>query len=351
MINNTHRSSIAENVFKQLKEYFALQTTALLLCQSDLNTQYQQRINSILTTVINQYLTIATPIVQLSHYVEHFCTIIINQRSWNFLLDLLKSERIQHLNFQWANTLYALFLLEDNTQRNKYLHYSDQLQFTLATDTTFLIFPTLHQPYNELNLLIDRCVKDNNVGQRWIPLTNWIKSKLNSNPPILSAIEIKVMLLLNIYYNYYGNAQLNSLGNLLTIIENTFQLCDEEKLAFRVFLQPEQYMTGYQKHDTEHRNYLNDLFQIDCQDQEQLPIHQMLVNILAMILLSGKQNTLWTFTFEPLKLEHTHGFASTATKPIMRNGIHYDCGCVLSEKGELVQRHEGNEFSVPTVYP
>ena len=44
------------------------------------------------------------------------------------------------------------------------------------------------------------------------------------------------------------------------------------------------------------------------------------------------------------------GFASTATKPIQDIYIHYDCGCVLSEKGELLQKYEGNAFSIPSVY-
>ncbi|CAF1384007.1 unnamed protein product, partial [Adineta steineri] len=43
-------------------------------------------------------------------------------------------------------------------------------------------------------------------------------------------------------------------------------------------------------------------------------------------------------------------FASTATNPIQRTLIHYDCGCVLSERGALVQKYGGNTFSIPAVY-
>jgi len=53
------------------------------------------------------------------------------------------------------------------------------------------------------------------------------------------------------------------------------------------------------------KNYLNDLFKLDCQDDDELGIRHSLVNLLAMILLSGKQNFLWTFTFETLKLQNT----------------------------------------------
>ncbi|CAF4496678.1 unnamed protein product, partial [Didymodactylos carnosus] len=250
-ITNVHRIPIAEKVFKQLKEYFLLRTTALLLCQTDLNNEDQQRINNILMTVISQYLTIPTPLVQLSNYVELFCSIIIIKRSWNFFLNLLKSERFQRLNSQWANTLHNLFTSKHNIQRSKYLQYSHQLQFTLTTDNTSSIFPTLHQPYYELTQLIDQCVKNNNIEQRWIPLTNWILSTLNSNPPIINTIEIKVMLLLNIYYNYYCNAELKSLENLMTIIENTLQPSDEERRVFRILLQPEQNMIGYPKENNQ----------------------------------------------------------------------------------------------------
>ncbi|CAF4753267.1 unnamed protein product, partial [Rotaria sp. Silwood2] len=219
-INDVQQIPLAQKIFQQLKEYFILHCTALLLCKIDLNNQDQQRLNHILMTVINQYLIIPLPILQLSNYVELFCSIIITKRSWNFLLNLLKSDRLQRLNSQWADNLHNLLKSKHTIQRNKYLQYSHQLQFTLTTDITSSIFPTLHQPYHELTQLIDQCVKNNNIEQRWIPLTNWIQSKLYSNPPIVNAIEIKVMLLLNIYYDYYCNAQLKSLDHLLTVIEN-----------------------------------------------------------------------------------------------------------------------------------
>ena len=291
-----------------MKEFFILQTTALLLCQTDLTNQDQRIINNILRTVIDQYLTIETPVVQLSNYVQLFCSIIITKRSWSFFLNLLKTERLQHLDAQWADTLHNQFILKHNTQRNKYLQYSHQLQFTLTTDQTSSIFPTLHEPYHELTQLIDQCVKNNNIEQRWIPLSNWIESKLNSNPLIINAIEIKVMILLIIYYGYYCNDQLESIQNLIIIIDSKLQPSDEERRVFHVLLQPEQYMIGYPKENNDQdKNYLNDLFKIDFQDEQQLHIRHTLVNLLAMTLLSGKENTLWTFAFQPLRLEDTYG--------------------------------------------
>jgi len=46
---------------------------------------------------------------------------------------------------------------------------------------------------------------------------------------------------------------------------------------------------------------------LDCRDEDELGIRHTLVNLLAMILLAGKENFLWTFTFEPLTLQNTLG--------------------------------------------
>jgi hypothetical protein len=132
--------------------------------------------------------------------------------------------------------------------------------------------------------------------------------KLTSNPPLLNPTEIKVMLLLNIYYDYYCNNQLILLDTLLPVIENTLQPSPEELCVFRAFLNPEQHMIGYSAmNNNADINYLNNLFKLDCIDEDELPIRHSMVNLLAMILLGGKQNFLWTFTFEPLKLQSTFG--------------------------------------------
>ena len=304
-INDRRLVPSAEIIFKQLKDYFLLQATALILCQTDFDKLDQQRIDRIITAIINGYLLIEPEPVKLSKNCELFLSIIITKRSWNYLLNLLKSERLQRLNAPWANTIHNLLELKQTIQRNKYLQLCHQLQFTLTINNTSSIFPTLHQPYNELNKIVDECVKNK---QRWKDLSDWIQLKSNSDPPVVNLTEIKVMLLLNIYYNYYCNNQLASLDNLLTVIENTLQPLPEELRVFRAFLQPEQYMIGYPRGDNNaDTNYLNNLFKLDCQEEEELNIRHSLVNLLAMIILGGKQGFLWTFTFETLKLEHTHG--------------------------------------------
>jgi hypothetical protein len=47
------------------------------------------------------------------------------------------------------------------------------------------------------------------------------------------------------------------------------------------------------------------------------------------------------------------GFGSTTHYTIRTNGIHYDCGCVLTQNGDLIRfQNEGNEnvMNVPAVY-
>jgi hypothetical protein len=115
-------------------------------------------------------------------------------------------------------------------------------------------------------------------------------------------------LLLIIYYEYYCNDQLASLDTLLAVIESILQPSPEELRVFRALLQPEQYMIGYPRtNDNIDRNYLNTLFRVDCKDEDELSIRHSLVNLLAMIIMGGKQNFLWAFTFETLQLQKTFG--------------------------------------------
>ena len=49
----------------------------------------------------------------------------------------------------------------------------------------------------------------------------------------------------------------------------------------------------------------------------------------------------------------TAGFGSTMPYIIQANGVHYDCGCIISGSGELVgraNRPQPNVLSVPAVY-
>ena len=47
------------------------------------------------------------------------------------------------------------------------------------------------------------------------------------------------------------------------------------------------------------------------------------------------------------------GFGSTMLHIIQTNGVHYDCGCIISVSGDLVgraDRVEANVLNVPAVY-
>ncbi|CAF4536838.1 unnamed protein product, partial [Rotaria sp. Silwood2] len=355
-INNGRLQTSAEILLQKFQDFFLLQMTALFLCQNNIDNYDKKEVDRILTTIINKYLkNDSLETEKLSKHVELFLSIIVSKRSWNFLLSLLKFERFQRLNAQWANHLHSLLEIQYTSNRNNYLQLCHQIQFTLTIDNSLSIFPKLHQPYNELMIVIDQCVQNTDQEQCWAPLSDWIQLKLNTDQPILDLVEIKVMLLLNIYYNYYCNGQLASLNTLLPVIENILQPSSEELRIFRAFLQPEQYMVGYPNmNNSQDDNYLNNSFRLDCQDQEELNIRHTLVNLLAMIMLGGRQCFLWTFTFEPLKLQNTFGFGSTARTIIRHDSVHYDCGCIISETGELyrfsTREINENSLNVPAVY-
>lgn len=47
------------------------------------------------------------------------------------------------------------------------------------------------------------------------------------------------------------------------------------------------------------------------------------------------------------------GFGSSTLHKIQHNGVHYDCGCIISQNGELMRyqnRWEISDLNVPAVY-
>jgi hypothetical protein len=306
VLQNTRQRhpAIVADIFKKLKTYFLLRSTALLLCETNISPDDQRSINRILQSIISMYLSINRDATQLSEHLHIFLSTIVSKRSWNFLFNLLKSDPIQRLNTQWATTLCNLLETRQIGYHNEQLQLCHQIQFTLSINNTSSIFPKLHQSYEQLKNIIHNCVREN----VWKNLSDWIELQLNTNPPVLDLKEIKVMLLLNIYYDYYCNNQLVSVSTLLPLIENVLQPLPEELRVFRAFLQPEQFMIGYpRRNDNVETNFLNNLFTLDCKDEDELCIRHSLVNLLAMILMGNKQNFLWTFTFQPSTLQNTYG--------------------------------------------
>ncbi|CAF4366448.1 unnamed protein product, partial [Adineta steineri] len=128
---------------------------ALFLCQTDLQSEEQNTINPILSTTINELLSIDQQPIQFSNHLQLFLSTIISKQSWNFLLNLLKSDCIQHLNKLWATTLYDLLELNQTFQQNKSLQLCHRIQFTLSINNNSSIFPKLHQPYEELREIVN----------------------------------------------------------------------------------------------------------------------------------------------------------------------------------------------------
>jgi len=308
-IENRRLTPIVENLFKQLKTYFQLTMIAFLLCETNIHDSEQNDVNRILPTIITELLSIDQQPTHLNDHLQLLLSTIISKQSWNFLLNLLKSENIQRLNNQWAITLYHLLELNQTQKQHKYLQLCHQIQFTLSTNTDSSIFPKLHQPYQELREILQTCVQNNTNENQWELLSDWIQLKLNYESILLQSNEIKAMLLLNIYYDYYCHNQLESISTLLEIVENTLQLSSDEFRVFRVFLQPQQFMIGYpiENNNNVDKNFLNDLFEVHYEDEFGLSLRHMLVNLMAMILLGGKQSFLWTFAFQPMILQNTFG--------------------------------------------
>ena len=304
-MKNRRRVDVAGLIYKQFRDYFVLKLTGELICQSDLSAAERGRMHRMLTANIEAYLSVGQDAAQLSHHLQIFLSTIISRRSWNFLLTFLKSDHITRAHTAWGTTLGRLLELKSTDQRSKYVHLCHQIQFTLSTDTTSSIFPALHQEYSELKKVVDLCVAGPDEAQRWTQLSAWIDSKQNTN---INLTQIKVLLLLHVYYDYYCTNRLATLRTLLTVIQDHLQPLPEETQVFRALLDPERYMIGYpQANDRGEQNFLNKLFALDCYDEDELSIRHTLVNLLAMILMGGKQSFLWTFAFQPAMLQNTFG--------------------------------------------
>jgi hypothetical protein len=301
---------VIEPVFRQIKDYFLIQLTGLLVGQTDRPADDQPDVNRILLYMINNYLSIDNNATALSEPLQHFLSTIVSKYSWNYLLRLLKSDDFRQQNQQWSTTLSRFFETTQTTAataKKSSLQMSHQIGFTLATDTAALIFPHLRQPYQELQAIVNQCVHQNQNEQHWKTFTDWITLNQQENPAKLQLTEIKVIVLLIIYYEYFCQNQLESIDSLLAIVERDLDLSEEELLVFRAVSQPERSMIGYPRSPQDELNTLNHFFTPQCQNADELRIRHCLVNLIAMILLGGKQSFLWTFAFQPLSLPHTHG--------------------------------------------
>ena len=295
--NNTALVSLTKQLFEQLRSYFLVTMLASLLCQRDMNRGQQHDIFLILSTMVKELLAIEPGTVGLSAHLQLFLSTIISKQSWHYLFEFLASTPVQQLDRSWSNTLSRLLELNQTITQNRYLQLAQQIQFTLPIqDRSSSAFPSLHQPYEELRHLIRACVEET-----WQPLVDWIQAKSS----VIPMNELKAMILLNIYYDYYCADRLASIETLGQTLESLLRLSPEERRVFRALMDPERCMIGYG--DEEESNALNDVFKLDCHDDFELSLRHLLVNLMAMILLGGKQSFLWTTAFDPLKLCKTFG--------------------------------------------
>ena len=306
--SNREIASCIQVICQQLRDYFLVCSTALYLCETKSDDTNFDEFSERLRFLIDKYLLIDPTTLQLSAQLKLFLSKIISKRSWIFLVDLLKSDAIQQLNNTWTSTLCSHLELKQVLKSNKYLQASHQLQFALSPDNHALsIFPDLHQSYYEMNEIILACL-NNETETRWNALCDWIQLRLNTDSAASERTDIKVMLLLNIYYNYYCNNELQLLNTLLDVVERMLEPIPEELLVFRSLLEPERYMIGYCRENTNiDFNYLNHLFRLNCEAADELCIRHLLVNLMAMIIRGGTKSFLWTFAFQPLSIEHTYG--------------------------------------------
>lgn len=313
-VRNREQLDAVGSVFKQFKDYFLVHLTGVFVCQPNISEEDEPIFQRILSVIISTYLTADRNLVQLTSPQSIFFSTIISKKSWNFLAVFFRSNLVQQANAEWATTFSRLLQLQQNDQTTSSVQLCHRIQFTLSTNTDSSIFPELHQPYDQLRQIIHACVNVQDEGQRWASLTTWIQEQRTTNPPLVNLTQIKVMLLLNIYYDFYCQNRLPVLQSLLPIIENQLQPLAEERLVFRALIQPEQAMIGYPRPGMrDELNELNRLFGLNFREEDELGIRHCLVNLMAMILLGGKQSFLWTFAFEPLALEGTFGRSNTLT--------------------------------------
>ncbi|CAF1180202.1 unnamed protein product, partial [Adineta ricciae] len=351
-IQTKEKKNLAESLFKQLKNYFLSIIMALLLIDIESNENDENDILKAFSCLIDDLFSINPTMECLPDYLKLFLSTIISKKSWDYLFNLLRSEKLRMINKDWTTVLYRLLHLNETNDQSTNLHLSHQIQFTFSTNANkSSSFPDLHQPYETLRILMKTSIENNTGEDVWQEVIHWMQNQVDCESPEMSVNQLKSMLFLNIYYDYYCTNQLESVRAFVDVLQELSFFSEEEFTVFRALVNPEQYIIGY--HSPDNANSINKLFQINCQTSFELSLRHLLVNLMAMILLGDEKSFLWTFAFDPLSLEHTYGFGSTYQSPIESDGVHYDCGCVITEDGVLERSFDSADnsgLSVPAVY-
>ena len=83
---NRQLKPLIDVVFRQIKDYFLIQLTALLLCQTDRSAEDQADVDPILLYMINNYLSIQNNATKLSEPLQNFLSVIVSKFSWDYLV-------------------------------------------------------------------------------------------------------------------------------------------------------------------------------------------------------------------------------------------------------------------------
>eukprot|EP00698_Gefionella_okellyi_P000162 TRINITY_DN10146_c0_g1_i2.p1 TRINITY_DN10146_c0_g1~~TRINITY_DN10146_c0_g1_i2.p1 ORF type:complete len:5535 (-),score=1671.40 TRINITY_DN10146_c0_g1_i2:10-15267(-) len=202
--------------------------------------------------------------------------------------------------------------------------------------------------YDELSVCVDSAARSSNFAE----FIQWVSDHCQT---VEMRQQLKMMLLLKVYHDYFCANNLMPLHPLLAILLQqlpSLQLQVHECRVLMAFIHPEQSMIGYARPD----NQLNELFRAECHHRDDLPMRHALVNLLALVIghdVSPGRNFAWTHMFNPIALENTFGFASRHEAPITRNGVHYCCGCQLTADGTLYQKPDASRnwsLTQPALY-
>ncbi|CAF1176839.1 unnamed protein product [Adineta ricciae] len=343
---------IANNLFNELKNYFLSIMIALLLCNPNLTEAQEPDVRHKMSTLTRSILSIDNATTRLSDPLQLFLSTIISKQSWSYLLNVLESDRLEQIDENWRSILHRLLQVDQARHRSPHLRLSHQIQFTYSHEISDSpMFSEMNQRYVRLREVIDTCVRNQTDENRWELFDSHMRNQIHSTSTDLEKNKYKSILLLIIYYDYYCTNRLESIRALMNTIPDLLSLLEEEKLVFRALLDPEQFIVGY--HDEVEKNSLNEIFNLNCSTEFELALRHLMVNLMAMILLAGPQSFLWTFAFQPKRLENTYGFGSVYRAKIQNTGIHYDCGCIISENGKLIIPYGTNYngvLNVPAIY-
>ena len=260
------------------------------------------------------------------NYKMLFFEELITQLGVQQVVSIFQLNTIQNITANWANEIIEQLRPKPNFHPEHLLSFMCSMQIPDQTD--FQAFPHLYPIYIPFARKVEEGVIHNNC--------QIITEFLHSHN--ISLNECKMLYMLVIYHNYFSTNSLEKLTPLLHHMENNEfprLICTPlEQSAFKAFIKPQEYMFQYNSNE---ESEISNLFlpSATCKN-EYWEIRHILVNMLSVCMAIGPNCHLYTHIFTPIQIKGTHGFGSTRCDSIIGRDVHYDCGCILDEKGELL---------------